>query len=277
MNPVAIAMAGIPPHGVGIYARDYHTVQDLQRWDIVVLQGRSVGVQAKVQALKSPLRSVWLYVGVALSQPDTWEENLAILVDRAKAWGCAGVMLDPETGWTGSNASSQAARMGRALKAASAQTRVGFTSYPAWAHLDTVARECKGSVFGSPQNYPLVEAPTQKAWFGRWQNALGARSCILSVGAYPERELPPYIAPDTPEKFDAYLASLPKSTGALAWTTSRGPEWMMTKLRAWKPAGPFGLALVARDFAFSRVGLAIGGFLLILVLLAALGVLKVAQ
>lgn len=246
-------LAGMPPRGVGIYARA-QSVDFLARFDFVVLNGRRADSRAKGAILISGGKSVYLF-----STPERWTpaaavSELAFLETKAHSIGAVGIVANPERDWA--LPANQRAAMARILSTGLVQVaerglRVGLVSIPQWPALGDL--ELDGKVWGSPENYAKGRpAGTFERRNARWREIFGEGRVINSVSGWVS-----HAEINTPEGFDVYLESLPRTLGAIAWTTNNDPAWMTQALLDWSPGGsiPEQFVQMAASFFSTAAGI----------------------
>lgn len=268
MSAGALLLRGVPPQGVGVYARA-QSAEWLSRFGFVALHGRRFDTPAKARALLEAGREVWLYTTPASWEPQTFRAEVARMLRLVRELGVSGFIADPESGWRGAS-SRVAAELGAMLRDAARETRVGVTSYPLWAHRRALAAECKGAVWASPQLYAKGRNPAHlQTWFGEWQEMFGRTRVIPGIsGTIHMRDSDPRI--ETAEGFAWYLSTVPAAGGAIAWTAGIPRPHIGAGLDSYHPGGSLAAHLTLA--AASRLNSPAGLVLLVLLVLVALAV-----
>ena len=268
---IAPLHGGVPPTGVGVFARD-QGVGFLSGWDWVALNAARADAVSKGRELVSRGVGVWLYSTPGRWVPSRWRGELARLLELVtQIPGCSGIIANPEAGWSGQG--GQARELGRALKRAAEQTRVGLGSVPLWPQLASVASECRGSCWGMPELYgkrAWVDGSAERraSFWSRYTAAWGELRTIPAIsGWFGSNGI---VVDPSPDAFRAYLETIPRAMGACAWLTAGGPpSWSIPVLRGWEPAGlyPLRWLLAAAAWLTSPAGLVAAA--LVVVFLAA--------
>ena len=258
-------MAGVPPTGVGVYARN-QSIEWLRQWDVVALNGWRADALAKGEALKAHGRPVWLYGTPEHWAPANWRASIGRLVALREQGGFEGIIADPERGWATlarATRDAEALRLGQGLAEAANETRVGVTSFPLWGPLGALAEGCGTKVWASPQLYGQSLKPeTIQGWYDRWSEAFGAGRVIPSIAGWIPSARPQLASP---EVYRAYLAAIPKAGGALAWTAiGQMPPHIQAQLGTYDPGdnGLLRAAMIARSVFSNPVLLIILGVVL---------------
>lgn len=209
MTILAAPLVGVPPVGLGVYARGH--VGEPGPWSWYV--GRE-----------------WELVGVEQMNSPQWEQHADAAVARVLARGGSGVVLDREDATPDSVVDAMAAWIRRNFM----RVRIIVTSYPAWRGLERLASKARGLFVGSPQLY--FDAPTNARGWARWVAALGFR-VIPSVAGYVEGSDAARHAADralrgTPAAYTSYLHSVPRAGGAIVWPVWPVPQYMRDALAA---------------------------------------------
>jgi len=232
----AMLAAGVPPFGLGYYARE--AIEPRPAWRFVAVNAWRSDARELVAQARERGAAAWLYGTPEHFRPDTFRDGLARLERLAgELEGVTGVIADPEGEWpelSSSRRAELAAELGAGLGALARSTRVGVTSYPSWPGLEELARAAGRGVWGSPQIYGRTanDAETFARWFDMWRAHFGAR-CIPSIAGWASS---PGLA--NAEGFRAYLARLPRAAGAIAWdATGRMPSYIADALEAYSPGG----------------------------------------
>ena len=251
----------MPPLGRGLYARD--TVEP-GAWDVVAIDHRRSDRRAQAADARRRGADVFVYSTPEAWRPGEWAATLPRIVAVARELGASGIIADPEGGWEGrADRERGAAELGRALANVSGVS-VGVTSFPSWPGLEGLASEAGGAIWVSPQLYGVTRAPTAalyESWFRPWADRFGGRA-IPSIAGWYARE-----SYRTPSGFAAYLATLPRVGGFLAWDAAGTmPRALREALLAWDP----GSTIVARARTVPPFVV-----VAILVIVAALAALKV--
>ncbi len=264
MTVASIAAAGMPPAGLGLYARN-HVVAGPWRW-FAIDAWRSDAAQ-QVAAARALGADVWMFGGPDRWTPDTWRRSLREAVAAAQAHRASGIIVDRENGWTSSQAhATENQTLGAELRAAAMSTRVGVTSFPGAPHIDVLARATRRLVWGSPQFYARDLPPSQfGAWWSRWRSWWGAR-LIPSIAAWPASD-----ALGSAVGYDSYLAQLPRAGGYAAWPVHPIPSYMTGALTQ-RFGGLHGLTMLPFA-ALGALDTWTGLVLLVLALLVAVSVL----
>jgi hypothetical protein len=227
MIPPAL-LPGLPPFGVGGYARD--ALEPYLR-DFVALNAWRSDVRAQAEQAKARGLRVYLYGTPEHWRPDTWRASLGRIVAQCRELGCVGIIADAEGNWEGQSA--QARALGAELAKASAVVNVGFTSYPMWAHVRTLAAQCKGKVWATPQLYGRTgngDAVFQR-WYAPWVAAFGMGRVVPSIAGWVSSD-----ALATSEGYRAYLAAIPPACAVIAWDESgSAPRHILQALSTYKP------------------------------------------
>lgn len=232
----AMLAAGVPPFGLGYYARE--ELEPRPAWRFVAVNAWRSDAAELAREAQARGAAAWLYGTPEHFRPDTFRAGLERLERLAgEIPGIAGVIADPEGEWpelSSSRRNELAAELGAGLATLARSTRVGVTSYPSWPGLEALAREAGRGVWGSPQIYGRTanDAETFARWLDAWRAHFGAR-VIPSIAAWASSE-----GLATPEGFRAYLARLPRAAGAIAWdVTGRMPAYIVEGLEAYSPGG----------------------------------------
>lgn len=209
MTVLALPLVGVPPSGLGLYARG--RVGEPGPWSWYV--GRE-----------------WELVGIEQMNSPQWEQHADAAVARALARGAQGVILDREDNTPAAVVDAMAAWIRRNC----VRVRIIVTSYPAWNGLERLAAGARGLFVGSPQLY--FDAPTNARGWSRWLRVLGLR-LIPSVAGYVEGSAESRRAADralrgTPSAYISYLASVPRAGGAIVWPAWPMPQYMKDALAA---------------------------------------------
>lgn len=237
MNPGAAILGGVPPWGLGLYARD--TIET-GPFRFIALNAHRGDLAAQVAEVRARGAQLWLYSTPENWRPDAWAAELARIVELARVHGAVGIIADPEGGWTGempAGAGSRddvAAALGTALAAASDSTRVCVTSYPSWPGLDALARAAGRRVSASIQIYGRTtqDAEEWARWYAGWRSRFGSRLC-LSIAGWPADD-----SMDSAAGYASYLARLPKSGGAIVWDAAgAAPTYIQEGLASYQPGG----------------------------------------
>lgn len=212
-------MGSVAPSGHGVYARA-QSVDWLARFDWIAVNAARFDARDVAIALKASRHKVYL-----TEQPGSWHPENALatldrLVFRAQAWNVDGVIVDAESGWGGVAPDALAHAMVRA----SSKTSIGFTSYPLWPGLRSLAAIAGPSVWGSPQIYHEHPARVMQSWFATWKE--------LFSDAIPSITLWRNDVSRTDREYAAYLAKVPSAHGYIGWTTDQTPDSMVRAYRA---------------------------------------------
>lgn len=235
--PESVVVRGLPPTGRGGYGRE-----ELESYlsTFVAINGIRNDAPEKAEEARARGLEVWLYAGpdhwlprdqVTDPREHDWATTLQRQIDLCLSIGAVGIIADPERNWEGKRAEAQ--ELGRALKQASSRVRVGFTSFPTWPWVESLAAECVGYVWGSPQIYGRLQqgADTFARWYRPWADAFGAARVIPSIAGWVASELH-----STPEGYAQYLATLPVSTGCIVWDESgTPPSFIVSALSEYEP------------------------------------------
>jgi hypothetical protein len=169
-------------------------------------------------------------------EPDRWVDTLLAQSERVRRLGLDGFIADVEQGWASRIGDEQVGELGKALQhAAQTLPSVGFTSFPSWPHLESVA-ELAPLVWGSPQLYGVLEPGNDAELHRRavrWRSAF--KSVIPSLAAWSR----------TPAEQQSYLGGFRSESGALLWQTPSNDGLIRPQpgtlgfgvLRDWQPAG----------------------------------------
>lgn len=229
-DPIALLQRGMPPTGKGIFLRD---AWEPGPWHVAVVNAFRSDAAQLAQTASAAGCSIWLYGTPDRFTAATWRASLDTL--RGKLTSIphvVGVIIDREDV---SPSLPDVTAMAQAMVALSSETRVGFTSYPSWGGLETLARTCGESVFGCVQIYGRSsQNPADwQSWFRRWQAFFGSRLIIATAGWASNPSL------GTPEGFARYLDGLPRAPGALVWdeSGSRMPPYIVDAYSRWEPGG----------------------------------------
>lgn len=209
MTLLAPALLGVPPTGLGVYARGRVGAEGPWQW----YTGRE-----------------WELVGVDAMNGADWQAHCDAAAARARARGASGVILDREDRTPDAVVDAIAAWIRRNAFT----VRVGFTSYPSWNGLARLAAGARGLFWGSPQLY--FDAATNARGWARWRSELGLR-LIPSIAAYVEGSSSSRRAEDialrgSAEAYARYLASVPRAGGAIAWPVWPVRPYMLQQLGA---------------------------------------------
>jgi hypothetical protein len=230
----ASMLAGLPPFGLGLYARD--TIEPLP-WAFVAVNAWRSDAAQQVEQARARGAAVWLYGTPEHFQPATWRDGLARLERMSSALPVVGIIADAETEWpslVGSARAEAATAFGLELARLSSSTRVGFTSYPSFPALAELAAAAGRGVWGSPQIYGRTsqDAETFATWFDSWRIHFGAR-CIPSIAGWAASP-----SMSSAEGFAAYLSRLPHAPGAIVWDGAGNmPSAIRDGLASFHPGG----------------------------------------
>lgn len=228
MTLTADLLAGIPPFGKGLYARD--TIER-GSWDFVAVQAWRSDRGSQVAAVRAQGAVPWLYGTPERFGPGEWRASLVYIVAECERLGCAGVIVDPENRWTNADG-AEAAEFGAACAAAARRVRVGCTSFPEWPGLAAFAGAAGRAVWGSPQIYGRTtgDPAVFRRWLDRWRAAFGPRIAISGAAWQSSERL------STPEGYASYLASLPASAGVIFWDAAgAAPAFILDALDTFRP------------------------------------------
>lgn len=274
MNVGAIVTSGLPPFGLGFYARE----------DALELETRWVAIRAdrgdaarQAEQVHARGAQLWLWIGPELSRHDNFDEGLALLRERARSLGAAGVIVNPEKnrrtgGWNVSNPREVMGRYGAACAQLASDTRVGVVTFPSHPGVEEFARAAGGKVWGSCELYGenVPDAAGMARWTQRFTDAFGAARYIPSIAGWSHG---PHT--NSPEAFRAYLAKIPAAAGAIAFDSmGEMRPWMRAELMNYQPGGSSigTLVLALRALLARPEGAAIAGALVLLaVVVVALG------
>lgn len=232
MNLSAQILAGDPPSGIGPFLRNAYVAGP---WHYVLVNAWRSDAGELARTARAAGLGVWLYGTPEHFEPQTWREGLAFLLSRKEAIGADGVIVDAEEGWA--SQPNEARALGQAMRAASSDTRIGFTSFPAFGPLRELAAAAGEGVFGVPQIYGAslpgpIDAPTVRAWWARWQAVFGPRLVPAIAGWVANR------LQETPAGFAEYLAMIPSSPGAMVWLEiGVMPSQIAQGLASYQPGG----------------------------------------
>lgn len=232
--PVALFLAGLPPLGLGVYARD--AIEALP-WRFVAVNAWRSDARAQAATARGAGAGVWLYGTPERFTPATWRDGIARLERMAAELDVDGVIADAESEWpelSASRRAEEAAAFGAELARLARSTRVGFTSYPSFPALAELAAAAGRGVWGSPQIYGRTSSDAEvfSRWFDAWRVHFGSR-CIPSIAGWPAGA----SMHDGPG-FRAYLAKLPAAAGAIVWDEAGAmPSYIADALRDFHPGG----------------------------------------
>lgn len=227
MNPAALLLAGVPPSGMGLYARE--TIE-AGPWSFVAVNASRADRAAQAAEVHRRGAQLWLYATPEAWRPDTWMASLSAIVTKARELDAVGIIADPESGWRGTDA----AALGRALAETAHDVRVCVTSFPEFPSLVSLAAGCGRMVSASPQIYGRTtqDGEVWARWIGHWRDLFGGRVC-LSIAGWPADE-----SMNHAEGYRAYLARLPKVGGAIVWdATGAAPHYISDALADYSPGG----------------------------------------
>lgn len=231
MNVGALALAGVPPHGLGAFARDV-IEPDPFRF-IAINAGRS-DVAQQAAAVRAAGRELWLYQTPGAFTPANWRATLARLRVLVPQLGAVGYIADFEDLWPGLSRSSRQrdlAAAGAELAGDATNMRVGFTSYPLFPDLEVLAAAAGAGVFGVPQIYHGAHASSFAAWWAHWQDRFTNNIPAIAAWAADGTQ-------QTAEGYRAYLRALPHASGAIVWQgTGRLPSYIRRELASYEPGG----------------------------------------
>lgn len=231
----AIALAGVPPAGLGVYGRDV-VLGEPFRWRAV--NGSRADSAAQAQRARELGGGVWLWSGPESFAPSAWRATLARLASLAESYGAEGVIVDPESAWPGLARGArqrELAAFGEALRDLSSRMRVGITSYPSFPDLETLAEHAGSAVWGSPQIYgrTSLDPAAFAQWYSRWTGIFGATRVIPSIAGWASSD-----GIDTGPEYRAYLDSLPRASGAIVWPPQGNlPRHIAAELATYSPGG----------------------------------------
>lgn len=261
MNPAALLMAGVPPSGLGLFARD--TVEQ-GRFAFIAINHKRSDRAAQAAEVRRRGATLWLYSTPEHWQPDTWEATLREIVAACRELGAVGFFANPESEW----GSADAGPLGAALAAAASDFRVVVVSYPDWHGLARCAqaagRVVSGCVeiYGRASNDPEVWA----RWLASWSEAWGGR-VMLAIAGWPATD-----AMSDSAGFRSYLSRLPKVGGAIVWDASGdSPTYIEDALNEYQPGGSqAGTLALATSAAMRAPGVQATTVILAFVLIVAL-------
>ena len=247
-------LAGIPPSGLGYYARD-RIDAPFGPPRFVAVDFRRTDAASMVRTAHSRGAETWLYATPEAWTPDAWRGTLPGILALAGGLGCAGIIADPEGGW-----SRDAADLGRALADAAGRTRVGLTSFPSWPGLASCVGAAGTAIWGSPQIYgrESQDGAAFAAWYRRWTDLMGAR-VVPSIAGWTSNP-----AMQTAEGFRTYLSRLPHAGGAIVWRGAGAmPQHIAEGLAGYEPGGSaIGTAVLAAGSAITPRTVAIAALVL---------------
>lgn len=227
MSPLALLLAGVPPSGLGLYARD--TVEP-GRFTFIAINHHRSDRNAQAAEVHRRGAQLWLYSTPEKWQPDQWRAELDNILASAREMGAVGIIANPESEW----GSADAAPLGAALAVAASEIRVCVASYPDWHGLARCAEAAGRKVSGSVEIYGRASSDPEvwARWLASWNAAWGGRVC-LSIAGWP--------AVDTmasADGFRTYLSRLPKVGGAIVWDASgNAPSYVTDALAEYEPGG----------------------------------------
>lgn len=246
MNFLALLFAGVPPKGKGLYARETVEPGD---WDFIAINHTRSDRATQAAEVRRRGARLWLYSTPETWQPETWRETLTNILARARELGAVGIIANPESEW----GTADAAPLGTALAEAADEFQVVCASYPNWHGLARFAEAAGRKVSGSVEIYgnSSMDPEVFASWYAAWHSAFGGRVC-LSIAGWPTNE-----AMSDAEGFRAYLASLPKSGGAIVWdATGDAPTYITDALATYQPGGSaVGTAALAGSAALRAPGI----------------------
>ena len=206
MTILAPVAAGVPPVGIGLYARGRVGAPGPWQWYV----GRE-----------------WSFANVDQMRADPVAATQRAIAE-AIANGRSGAILDWETDAT----EAQVRAVTALVVANAARTRVGFTSYPSWRYVGLIAQLTHGLMWGSPQLY-FDPATNARGW-EHWRSAFGARLIPSAkgyvVGAHTSDAMAAALR--TPAGYAAYLESVPRAGGVIIWPNHPVPQYMLDAIHA---------------------------------------------
>lgn len=256
MSPTALLLAGVPPSGLGLFARD--TVEP-GRFAFIAINHHRSDRNAQAAEVRRRGAQLWLYSTPEKWQPDTWRAELDNIRASVRELGAVGFIANPESEW----GASDAGPLGAALGEAANETRVCVVSYPDWHGLARCAAEAGRKVSGCVEIYGRASSDPEvwAQWLAAWDAAFGGRVCIAIAG---------WPAVDTmasAEGFRQYLSRLPKVGGAIVWDASgNAPTYVTDALADYEPGGnAAGTAALAAMAAFRAPGIQSAALLAIII------------
>jgi hypothetical protein len=243
VNLIALASAGLPPFGLGVYVRN--TVEGLPNVRSYFVFAARADRLEQARALQDRGKQVWFWIGPEAVKHDNWQRGLDRLLESVAAVRGEGILVDPERnrntgGWMVPNARDEMARFGEACGRAAAETRVGMTSYYAHPGVREFAAAAGDRVWGTPQLYGHVETNPAE-WlrqFRGWQSYFGSTRVIPSISGWVTHPSGATGGQQTAEGYQRYLDNCPKASGAIAFLgAGRTPAHVVRALEAYSPGG----------------------------------------
>lgn len=197
-------------------------------WAAVVM---GANASARVAALRAAgVREIYIWDHPRSWRLDTWREGLSRMVGFAQRERLTGIIADAEGGWetaTGDDARA----FGAALDAASREFDVGFTSYPGFRLLRSIASAAP-RVWGLVQIYNRGSRSAEvfASWFATFRSAFPS-TIIIAATFVPATDIGQDLA--TREGYRAYLGRLPRSYGLATYGV--GPSYMQAEVAAYRP------------------------------------------
>ena len=251
-DALALFWAGMPPPGLGVYARGHVPPGP---WRFVCVNAWRADRAQLVDVARERGAEPWLYGGPSRWTGDAWRASADHLYRVAGELRVPRIIADPEGG---APAGGELAALGARLSELARDVRVGVTFVPSFPGLDELAATAGDAVWSAVQVYGrgALDAATFAAWYARSRARFGARA-ILSVAGWAHR---PELA--TLAGYQAYLAMLPRVSGAIVWTDAPElPPHVLAALTAWEPGGSgagtaslAALAFIARPAFAALIG-----------------------
>lgn len=231
MNPAALLAWGMPPAGLGMFARDdvepgnwRHVAVNVWRFDRreQAAQARELGAD------------VWSFGGPDHWTPANWRDAIAHVRATRDEIGAVGVIAEYEDEWNFATDDERRA-YGAALGELALEMRVGLTFYASMRGLAVIASAAGLGIFGMLQEHGLTStsSPVLHRWWSEAVAIFGLRLC-LAFAAWRSSSLL-----DESTEYPPYLAALPRCGGAWVWTAANGtiPGYMRDALRTYEPGG----------------------------------------
>jgi hypothetical protein len=207
------------------------------------------GVQTHAVRAKDLGLQTYLWSPPETWHPDNWADTFSLQMERVESLGLAGLIADVEDApmWLGQHDDVQA--LGEALKYASKNYSIGFTSFPGWPYVDDLAKIFGGSVWCSPQLYGVRDPGTPQVVAARgksWKSAFGAARYVPSIAAWNR----------SAQAQATYLQAFSDAFAAIMWLSPATPvidSPLYNVLKSWQP--PRGKPFDGRElFSTAKTG-----------------------
>lgn len=206
--------------------------------DSVIINGHAPAASIATlvtEARTAPALKVFVWAGPQYWRPDTWAATLTLLQGQVTTHRMDGLIADVED-WTSPRndfrpwqqaTTAEKQQLVQRLASAAETTSVGFTSFPAHAMVEQVARSSR-RIWGSPQLYGLRTTTIAQLQQQRVRWAGLFSQITVSLAAWDR---------DAAEQ-TTYLRNWANEAGALFWVANAlSNQPLFNSLRDWNPAG----------------------------------------